>query len=122
MIDREAKIGIGGLAALFLGPVERDHHQPPIDLLSPIHPRGVLLPDIATLFEADAVEFDGIGLEPQDIGKLRAAFGNAEREAMRAVGLVGRLTLAGGDNRTVAKRGDARVRAAARRVRATRLR
>ena len=59
-----------------------DNDQPPIDLLSPVHPRRVFLADEAALAEADAVQFGGIAFEPEDVAELGAAFANAKAEAM----------------------------------------
>src|SRR5205085_1501697 len=54
------------------------HQEPAIDLLSPIHPRGVLLADEAALGETNSVQLHGIAFEPEDIAELGAAFADAE--------------------------------------------
>src|SRR4051794_29834100 len=64
------------------GRIGFDHDQPAIDLLPPVHPRGVLLADETALAEADAVQLRRIALEPQDIAELGPAFAHAEAEAV----------------------------------------
>src|SRR3954464_5083967 len=59
-----------------------DHEQPTIDLLAPVHARGVLLPDKAALGKADAVQFDRIAFEPKHVAEFGEAFGDAEAEAV----------------------------------------
>jgi hypothetical protein len=84
-----------------------------VDLLPPVHPRGVFLPDIAALGEADAVEFGGIAFEPQGCvaAQFGAAFGNAQRQAVRAPCLVGAEVVGLIDRRepAFAQRGEARI-------------
>jgi hypothetical protein len=57
--------------------------EPAVDLLPPVHPRGIFLPDVAALCEADAVQLGGVAFEPEEIAELGAAFAHAEGEAMR---------------------------------------
>ena len=56
--------------------------KPAIDLLPPVHPGGILLPDEAALGEADAVQLGGIAFEPEDIAELGPAFADAEAQSM----------------------------------------
>ena len=95
MIDCEAQFGIVGLAALFFRSIERNDDQATIDLLAPIHPRGIFLPDIAALGKADAVEIDCIGFEPQYVAQFRPPLGHAPMQAMRAPGGIGAFPLVG---------------------------
>src|SRR3954470_19273559 len=81
MFDREAKLGVVDACARS-GSVGLDHDQPPIDLLPPVHPRGILLADEAALGEADAIQLGGVAFEPEQVAELGAAFANAETEAM----------------------------------------
>ena len=60
----------------------RHDEEPAIDLLPPVHPRGILLADEAALGEADAVQLGGIAFEPEDVAELGAALGDAEAKAM----------------------------------------
>ena len=62
--------------------VALDHDQPAVDLLPPVHPRGILLADEAALGEADAVQLGRIAFEPEDVAELGAAFADAEAQAM----------------------------------------
>src|SRR4051794_24120447 len=59
------------------------HEQAPVDLLPPVHARGVLLPDEAAFGEAHAVQLGSVALEPEDVAKLCRAFGDAEPQPMR---------------------------------------
>jgi hypothetical protein len=95
VVNRQSQLGIGHLAPLLVGAVEGHHHQPAIDLLPPIHPRGVLLADVAALGERDAVQFCRIGFEPQHVAELGAAFGHADPEPVREVGRIDRLIVIG---------------------------
>ena len=61
-----------------------DHDQAAVDLLPPVHPRGILLADEAALRKTDAVQFGGIAFEPEDVAEFGAAFGDAERGAAGA--------------------------------------
>ena len=81
MLDRQAELGImnSGTRARSVG---FHHDEPPIDLLPPVHPGGILLADEAALGKTDAAEFDRIAFEPEDFAELRAAFGDAEAKAM----------------------------------------
>ena len=81
MDDRQAEFGIGDAGAVPLSP---DHDQPAVDLLPPVHPRGIFLADEAALGEADAVQFGGVAFQPEQVAKLRAAFADAEPQAMLA--------------------------------------
>ena len=62
--------------------VALDHDQAAIDLLPPVHPRGILLADEAALGEADAVQFRRIAFEPEQVAELGAAFADAEAQAV----------------------------------------
>ena len=105
MFDREAELGISDAGAR-TGFSGLDHHQPPIDLAPPVHPRGVFLADEAALGEADAVQFGRIAFEPEDVAKLGAAFGDPEAEAVLEPAL-GRLRRRA--EPAAAERGQARV-------------
>ncbi len=81
MHHRQAELGIVRRACA--APLRRAHDdQPPIDLLPPVHPRGILLADEAALGEADAVQLGGIAFEPEDVAELGAAFAHAEAKAV----------------------------------------
>ena len=81
MLHGQAQFWIG-YAGSRAGRVGFNHHQPAVDLLPPVHPRGVLLADETALGEADAVQFHRIALEPEDLAELPAPLGNTEAEAM----------------------------------------
>ena len=81
MFDRPAEFGIMNSGARARS-IAFHHDEPPIDLLPPVHPGGILLADEAAFAEADAVQFGGVAFEPEDIAELRAAFGDAEAKAM----------------------------------------
>ena len=85
MLDRKSELGVGDAGAwAALGGF--DDQEPAVDLGSPVHPGGVLLPDEAALGEADAVQFGGVAFEPEDVAELGAALADAEAEAMLEVG------------------------------------
>ena len=90
------------------GRVGGDDDEAAVDLLPPVHPRGILLADIAALGEADAVQLGRIAFEPESLvrAELGDAFGDAERQAVREPAL-GRL--AGGREPAAAERGQARI-------------
>jgi hypothetical protein len=77
---RQADLWIFG--ARTLSTAAADHDQPPVDLLPPVHPGGILLADEAALRKADAVQLRRIAFEPEQVAELRAAFANAEPKAM----------------------------------------
>ena len=76
--DGEAELGIFDARALATAAL--DHEQAAIDLLPPVHPRGILLADEAALGEADPVQLGRIAFEPEHVAELRAAFADAEAE------------------------------------------
>ena len=78
--DRKAELGIFGAGAG--AAAARDDEQPAVDLLPPVHARGILLADEAALGEADAVQLGRIAFEPEDVAKLRPPFGDAEAQAV----------------------------------------
>ena len=80
--------------------------QPAVDLLPPVHPRGIFLADEAALGEADAVQFRGIAFEPEDVAELGAAFADAEAKAMLEPAVAGS---SGGAKPALAKVGQARI-------------
>ena len=71
----QAEIGI--IDARAVATLAFDHEQPAIDLLTPVHPRGILLADEATLGEADAVQLRRVAFEPEQVTQLRAPFADA---------------------------------------------
>src|SRR5438128_3819869 len=79
MLHREAELGIMDPRAR-AGRAGFDRHQSAVDLLTPVHPRGIFLADEATFGEADAVQFGCVAFEPEDIAKLEAAFGHSEAQ------------------------------------------
>ena len=81
VLHREIELGIVDAAARS-GRIGRHDEQPPVDLLPPIHPGGILLADEAALGKADAVQFGGVAFEPEQVSKLGASFGDGEAEAV----------------------------------------
>ena len=81
MLDRQAEIRINDAGARS-GFARRHDDQPAVDLLPPVHPRGILLADEAALGEADAVQLGGIAFEPEEVAELGAALADAEAEAV----------------------------------------
>src|SRR3546814_13898776 len=63
MLYRPAKLGIGDHLPLLVGLGDRHHDQPPVDLLPPVHPRGIFLPDVTALGNAHPVQLGGIALD-----------------------------------------------------------
>ena len=82
MLDRQAELADSRTRVRGPVAVAFDHDQPAVDLLPPVHPRGILLADEAALGEADAVQFGGIAFEPEEVAELGAAFADAEAQAM----------------------------------------
>src|SRR3546814_6562779 len=76
---------------------DRHHDQPPVDLLPPVHPRGILLSDITAIGEADAVQFRRIAFEPQrrPVAEFPASLGDAQRQPVRAPVGIGPLPFIG---------------------------
>src|SRR4051812_24465974 len=112
MLNREAEIFVEHVSPRAF---DRGWHdeETAVDLLPPVHPRGVLLPDETALGEADAVELRGVAFEPEDVAKLRAAFAHAEPQAVlepAARGVLSRCKPA------IAERGQARIGVARRTV------
>src|SRR5688572_15970671 len=70
--DPGSRSGFGG----------RHDDKPPIDLLPPVHPGGIFLPDEAALGEADSVELDGVAFEPEDVSELRPALADTQAQAV----------------------------------------
>ena len=62
--------------------VALDHHQAPVDLAPPVHPRRILLADEAALGEADAVQFRRIALQPEQVAEFGAALADAKPQAV----------------------------------------
>src|SRR6185437_10727452 len=58
------------------------HEQAAIDLLPPVHPRGIFLPHEAALGEADAVKLRSVAFEPKEIGEFPPSLANAKVQAM----------------------------------------
>src|SRR5205085_5758157 len=90
MLHREAKVRIeyAGARAFFGG---RDDDQAAVDLVPPVHPRGILLADIATLGEADAVQLGRVAFEPEALvaAQLGNALGDAQAEPVLQPALCG---------------------------------
>src|SRR3546814_18939133 len=86
MLDRPAELGIGDDLPRRFRRRDRHHDQPPVDLLPPVNPRGILLSDITALGEADAVQFSRIAFEPQrrPVAEFPASPRDAERPPWRA--------------------------------------
>ena len=97
MVDREAEFGIGHAPPVRVRIRERHDQQPARHLLSPVHPRGVFLPDVAALGEAHSVELGRIAFQPQrlPVAEFGAAFGDAEAQAVCPPGFVGALGVVG---------------------------
>ncbi|MDR6128908.1 hypothetical protein QE452_003572 [Sphingomonas sp. SORGH_AS438] len=88
MLHHQAECGIGGTRPVArLG--QRRDDQPPVHLAAMVHPRGILLPDIAALGEADAVQLARIAFQPQRLGRAELAhpLGHAQPQAMRGPAL-----------------------------------
>src|SRR5215217_7031533 len=81
MLDRQSELLIDDARPLS-GFGGRHNDKPPIDLLPPVHPGGIFLPDEAALGETDAVELDGVTFEPEDVGEFRTAFANPQAQAV----------------------------------------
>ena len=60
-----------------------DHDQPAVDLLAPVHARGILLPNEAAFGEADTVQLGGVAFQPEKIADFRAPLADAKAKAMR---------------------------------------
>lgn len=84
MFDHHAEFGIARTGAIAAVAQRRDD-QAPVDLGPMVHPCGVLLPDVAALGEADAVQFARVAFQPERfaIAEFRHALRHAERQAMR---------------------------------------
>ena len=76
----ESKVGISDARAFATASL--DDEQATIDLLPPIHARGVFLADEAPLGEADPIEIRRVAFEPEQVAKLGAAFTDPEAEAV----------------------------------------
>src|SRR4051794_14656018 len=59
-----------------------DHYQAAVDLRAPVHPRGILLADEATLGEADAVQFGRVAFEPEQVAELGPPFAHSKAQPM----------------------------------------
>ena len=81
MLDRQAELGIMDPGP-WAGRFGLDHHQPPVDLRPPVHPRRILLADEAALGEADPVQFGRVAFQPEDIAQLGPALADAEAQAV----------------------------------------
>src|SRR4051794_8728023 len=83
MLHREAELGVEDAGALAGLAVPRDD-EAAVDLRAVVHPRRILLADVAALGEADPVELGGVAFEPQRFvrAELGAALGDSEREAV----------------------------------------
>ena len=79
MLDRQPELRImdPGPLARRLG---RNDDEPAVDLRAVVHPRRILLADIAALFEGDSVQLPGVAFEPErPIGaQFGQPFGDAE--------------------------------------------
>src|SRR3546814_2263817 len=73
MLDRPAELGIGDDLPRRFRRRDRHHDQPPVDLLPPVHPRGILLSDITALGEADAVRSEEHTSELQSLMRISYA-------------------------------------------------
>jgi hypothetical protein len=79
MGDGQAKIGIIDADPVSASP---EDEQAPVDLRPPVHPRRILLADVAALSEADAVELGCVAFEPEEVAKLGAALAHAQAKAV----------------------------------------
>ena len=74
MLNGESKIGIMNSSSRTR--LVRGHdHEPPVDLLPPVHSGGVLLPDEAAFGEADPVQLGRVAFQPENVAEFGPAFG-----------------------------------------------
>src|SRR6185369_9713385 len=69
--DGQVKLRIFGAGPFATAP--QYDEQAAVDLLAPVHSGSVLLADEAALAKADAVQFDSIAFEPEEVAKFGAA-------------------------------------------------
>src|SRR3546814_1826924 len=83
MLHGQPKVGIVDAGAV-AGGVSGDDYQAAVDLVAIVHPRRILLTDVAALGKADAVQLRGVAFEPEGLvgTQLGHAFGDAQREAV----------------------------------------
>ena len=79
MLDGEAEVFVeyAGAGARCC---RRNYDEAAVDLLPPVHARGILLTDEAAFGEAHSVQLRRVAFEPEDVAELRAALADAQAE------------------------------------------
>src|SRR3546814_18832622 len=83
MLHGQPKVGIVDAGAV-AGGASGDDYQAAVDLVAIVHPRRILLTDVAALGTADAVHIRGVAFEREGlvVTQLRPALCDAPRDAV----------------------------------------